>query len=58
MGGEGSRVRTPWALGQKIPHWLTEITFLGEAETAVRSGIKSGFGMAGVPCCARGVRRA
>lgn len=29
---------------QVILDWLVEITFLGEAETAVRLGIKSQFG--------------
>ena len=30
--------------GQKIPDWLIKIMFLGEVETAVRSGVKSSFG--------------
>ena len=30
---------------QKIPNWLITITFLGEAKTAIRSGIKSRFGI-------------
>lgn len=30
---------------QKIPHWLIKITFLGRAETAIRSSIISRFGI-------------
>ena len=29
---------------QEIPPWLTKITFLGEAETAITIGIKYWFG--------------
>ena len=32
---------------QKIPDWLSKTTFLEEAETAIRSGIKSRFGIMG-----------
>ena len=32
---------------QKILDWWTKITFPGKAETAVRSGIKSRFGIMG-----------
>ena len=32
---------------QKIPNWLIKITFLEEVETAIRSGIKSSFGIMG-----------
>ena len=35
------------ALDQKIPDWLMKITFLGEVQTAIRSGIKSRFGVIG-----------
>lgn len=31
--------------GQKIPDWLVKIIFLGKAETAISSGIKSRFGI-------------
>lgn len=32
---------------QKVPDWLMKIIFLGEFERAVRSGIKSRFGITG-----------
>lgn len=31
--------------GQKIPDWLIKSTFLGETEIAIRSGMKSRFGV-------------
>lgn len=33
--------------GQKTPNWPIEMTYLGEAEIAVRSNIKSRFGIMG-----------
>lgn len=33
--------------GQKIPDWPIKIAFLGKVETALRSGVKSGFGIMG-----------
>lgn len=41
--GEGPHDRLP--VGHKIPAWLITIMFLVEVETAVRLGIKSGFGI-------------
>lgn len=32
-------------LDQEIPDWLIKVMFLGEAETAIRSDIKSRFGL-------------
>lgn len=34
-------------IDQKIPYWLIKIMFLGKDETAIRSGIKSRFGIMG-----------
>lgn len=50
MGGE-----LEWAqatdylidIDQNIPSWLIEIMFLGEVKRAIRSGIKSWFGILG-----------
>ena len=47
LNGVGSEVKWSWPTGriallvldQKIPDWLIKITFLEEAETAIRSGI-------------------
>ena len=50
-GGRGNRKAhvTDYLTGadQKIPDWPTKITFLGKAETKIRSGIKSRFGILG-----------
>ena len=32
-------------LDQKIPYWLIMVMFLGEVKTAVKTGIKSRFGI-------------
>ena len=32
---------------QKIPHWLITMMFLGKADTTIRSGMKSRFGVVG-----------
>lgn len=34
---------------QKISNWLIKVTFLGELETVIRSGIKPRFGIMGFP---------
>lgn len=34
-------------LTQKISHWLIKTMLLGESETEISSGIKSGFGILG-----------
>lgn len=33
--------------GQKIPDWLIKCTFRGDTEIAIRSGMKSRFGVMG-----------
>lgn len=43
-GAKVSQVHYIITADQVILDWLVEITFLGEAETAVRLGIKSQFG--------------
>lgn len=44
--GEGPCDRLPYWY-QKIPAWLIKIMFPGETETAIRSNIKSRFGVMG-----------
>lgn len=34
-------------VGQKIPHWQIKTIFLGDVETAIRSGSKTKFGITG-----------
>ena len=48
MGG-GKGPETDYLIGvdQKIPDWLMTRVFLGEVEAAIRSGIKSRFGILG-----------
>ena len=48
-GGMERACVTDYLLGadQKIPDWLIKILFLGEAETAIRSSIKTRFGIMG-----------
>ena len=47
-GGEGPRGQSALlVLDQKIADWVTKITFLGEVGSAVRSDIKSRFGIMG-----------
>ena len=44
--GEGLCNRIPyWCLTRKIPDWLIKSIFLREVETAIRSVIKSRFGI-------------
>ena len=48
MGGRKGP-ETDYLIGvdQKIPDWLMKRVFLGEVEAAIRSGIKSRFGILG-----------
>lgn len=44
----GCQVHFLTSADQEIPDWLGKVTFLGEAETAVRLGIKTSFGDVGL----------
>lgn len=46
--GEGARDRLPRWCRRKILDWLMKIAFLGKVGTAMRSGIKSSFGVMGL----------